>query len=183
MDEQNQTPSPTAAADDAHAVPGTQQSGADDLVAQLTQQVADLEAKAKEHYDMFLRATADGENIRRRAQDDVAKAHKFAIENFADNLLPVMDSLAAALADNTNDIVKLREGVELTARQLASAFERGKIVELNPVGEKFDPHRHQAISMVPSEQEPNTVVNVLQRGYLIADRVLRPALVTVSAPR
>ena len=99
MDEQNQTPSPTAAADDAHAVPGTQQSGADDLVAQLTQQVADLEAKAKEHYDMFLRATADGENIRRRAQDDVAKAHKFAIENFADNLLPVMDSLAAALAD------------------------------------------------------------------------------------
>ncbi|WP_354679042.1 nucleotide exchange factor GrpE [Cupriavidus plantarum] len=182
MEEQNQTPSP-AAADDAQAAPGVQQAGGDDLVAQLTQQVADLEAKAKEHYDMFLRATAEGENIRRRAQEDVAKAHKFAIENFADNLLPVMDSLQAALADNTNDLAKLREGVQLTARQLASAFERGKIVELNPVGEKFDPHRHQAISMVPSEQEPNTVVNVLQRGYLISDRVLRPALVTVSAPR
>lgn len=182
MEEQNQTPSP-AAADDAHAAPGAQHTGGDDLVAQLTQQVADLEAKAKEHYDLLLRATAEGENIRRRAQEDVAKAHKFAIENFADNLLPVMDSLTAALADNTNDLAKLREGVQLTARQLASAFERGKIVELNPVGEKFDPHRHQAISMVPSEQEPNTVVNVLQRGYLIADRVLRPALVTVSAPR
>jgi len=94
-----------------------------------------------------------------------------------------MDSLQDALADGTGDLGKLREGVELTARQLTAAFERGRIVEVNPVGEKFDPHRHQAISMVPSEQEPNTVVNVLQRGYMIADRVLRPALVTVSAPR
>ncbi|WP_423196587.1 MULTISPECIES: nucleotide exchange factor GrpE [unclassified Cupriavidus] len=184
MEEQNQTPSPTTPlADDANLAPGAQNAGGDDVVAQLTQQVADLEAKAKEHYDMFLRATAEGENIRRRAQEDVAKAHKFAIENFADNLLPVMDSLQAALADNSGDVAKLREGVQLTARQLASAFERGKIVELNPVGEKFDPHRHQAISMVPSEQEPNTVVAVLQRGYMIAERVLRPALVTVSAPR
>ncbi len=161
---------------------GTDAPAGDD-VARLTQQVAELEAKAKENYELFLRATAEGENIRRRSQEEVSKAHKFAIENFADNLVPVMDSLQAALADNTGDLKKLREGVELTARQLAAAFERGKIVELNPVGEKFDPHRHQAISMVPSEQEPNTVVNVLQRGYMIAERVLRPALVTVSAPR
>ncbi|CAG2129852.1 nucleotide exchange factor GrpE [Cupriavidus numazuensis] len=184
MEEQKQTPStPTpdtaaeAAANAATAAPET--AGADDVAAQL----AALEAKAREHYDMYVRAVAEGENIRRRAQDDVSKAHKFAIENFADNLLPVMDSLQAALADGSGDIAKLREGVELTARQLSAAFERGKIVELNPVGEKFDPHRHQAISMVPSEQESNTVVAVLQRGYTIADRVLRPALVTVSAPK
>ncbi|ODV43488.1 molecular chaperone GrpE [Cupriavidus sp. UYMMa02A] len=184
MEEQKQTPStPTpdsaaeAATNAAAAAPET--AVADDVAAQL----AALEVKAREHYDMYVRAVAEGENIRRRAQEDVSKAHKFAIENFADNLLPVMDSLQAALADGSGDIAKLREGVELTARQLAAAFERGKIVELNPVGEKFDPHRHQAISMVPSEQEPNTVVTVLQRGYTIADRVLRPALVTVSAPR
>jgi len=188
MEEQNQTQTPSSnapqAADDAARAqqPGTEAPATDD-VARLTQQVADLETKARENYELFLRATAEGENIRRRAQDEVSKAHKFAIENFADNLVPVMDSLQAALADNTGDLKKLREGVELTARQLAAAFERGKIVEVNPVGEKFDPHRHQAISMVPSEQEPNTVVNVLQRGYTIADRVLRPALVTVSAPR
>ncbi|AZG15050.1 MULTISPECIES: nucleotide exchange factor GrpE [Cupriavidus] len=186
MEEQNLTPdqNPQQAANAAAAAPAPEAAAAGaDEIARLTQQVAELEAKAKEHYDMFLRATAEGENIRRRSQDEVAKAHKFAIENFADNLVPVMDSLQAALADNTGDLKKLREGVELTARQLAAAFERGKIVEVNPVGEKFDPHRHQAISMVPSEQEPNTVVSVLQRGYTIADRVLRPALVTVSAPR
>lgn len=157
----------------------TANGGQDDVAAQL----AALEAKAREHYDLYLRAVAEGENIRRRAQEDVAKAHKFAIESFAEHLLPVMDSLQAALADGSGDIAKLREGVELTARQLASAFEKGRMVELNPVGERFDPHRHQAISMVPSEQEPNTVVAVLQRGYLIADRVLRPALVTVAAPK
>ena len=184
MEEQKQTPStPTpepaaeAATNAAAATPET--AAVDDVAAQL----AALEAKAREHYDMYVRSVAESENIRRRAQDDVSKAHKFAIENFADNLLPVMDSLQAALADGSGDIAKLREGVELTARQLAAAFERGKIVELNPVGDKFDPHRHQAISMVPSEQDANTVVMVLQRGYMIADRVLRPALVTVSAPK
>lgn len=161
---------------------GTQATGAP-AADEVAAQIAALEAKAREHYDLYVRATAEGENIRRRAQEDVAKAHKFAIENFAENLLPVMDSLQAALADGSGDIAKLREGVELTARQLATAFERGRIVELNPAGEKFDPHRHQAISMVPSEQDANTVVNVLQRGYTIADRVLRPALVTVSAPK
>jgi molecular chaperone GrpE len=167
-----------AEAANAAAAPAVEPA-ADDLQARL----AAAEAKAKEHYDMFLRATAEGENIRRRAQDDVSKAHKFAIESFADYLLPVMDSLQAALADTSGDVKKLHEGVELTMRQLTAAFEKGRIVELNPLGEKFDPHRHQAISMVPSEQEANTVVSVLQRGYTIADRVLRPALVTVSAPK
>jgi len=184
MEEQKQTPSNTtpgpANEDATSATPVTPENTA---AVEVAAQLSALEAKAREHYDMYVRAVAEGENIRRRAQEDVSKAHKFAIENFADNLLPVMDSLRAALADGSGDIAKLREGVELTARQLAAAFERGKIVELNPVGEKFDPHRHQAISMVPSEQEPNTVVNVLQRGYTIADRVLRPALVTVSAPK
>ncbi|HVL08131.1 MAG TPA: nucleotide exchange factor GrpE [Burkholderiaceae bacterium] len=151
--------------------------------ADLATQLEAAQIKAQEHYEMFLRAKAEGENIRRRAQEDVAKAHKFAIESFAEYLLPVMDSLHAALADTSGDLAKLHEGVELTQRQLVAALEKGRIVELNPVGEKFDPHLHQAISMVPSEQEPNTVVAVLQRGYTIAERVLRPALVTVSAPR
>ncbi|WP_432259708.1 nucleotide exchange factor GrpE [Cupriavidus sp. TMH.W2] len=189
MEEQKQTPStqtPTPAGDEAAtAANASQEAGAPEaaVVDDAAAQLAALEAKAREHYDLYMRAVAEGENIRRRAQEDVAKAHKFAIENFADNLLPVMDSLQAALADGSGDIAKLREGVELTARQLATAFERGKIVELNPVGEKFDPHRHQAISMVPAEQEANTVVSVLQRGYTIAERVLRPALVTVAAPK
>jgi molecular chaperone GrpE len=131
----------------------------------------------------FLRAKAETENVRRRSQDDVSKAHKFAIESFAENLLPVLDSLEAALADQSSDLAKVREGVELTLRQLTGALEKGRVVALNPVGEKFDPHRHQAISMVPAEQDANTVVSVLQKGYVIADRVLRPALVTVAAPK
>ncbi|BAN22156.1 protein GrpE [Caballeronia insecticola] len=131
----------------------------------------------------FLRAKAETENVRRRSQEDVAKAHKFAIENFAEHLLPVLDSLEAALADQSTDLAKVREGVELTLRQLTGALEKGRVVAVNPVGEKFDPHRHQAISMVPAEQDANTVVAVLQKGYVIADRVLRPALVTVAAPK
>ena len=141
------------------------------------------QAKVAENYDLYLRAKAETENVRRRAQEDVTKAHKFAIESFAEHLLPVLDSLEAALADNSGDLAKVREGVELTLRQLTGALEKGRVVAINPVGEKFDPHRHQAISMVPADQEPNTVVAVLQKGYVIADRVLRPALVTVTAPK
>ncbi|MBR8369369.1 nucleotide exchange factor GrpE [Burkholderia cenocepacia] len=142
--------------------------------------LAEAQAKVAELQESFLRAKAETENVRRRAQDDVSKAHKFAIESFAEHLLPVLDSLEAAVSDTSGDIAKVREGVELTLRQLTSALEKGRVVAINPVGEKFDPHQHQAISMVQAEQEPNTVVTVLQKGYMIADRVLRPALVTVA---
>ncbi|OXL15648.1 nucleotide exchange factor GrpE [Polynucleobacter cosmopolitanus] len=142
-----------------------------------------LEAQIKEFQDQFLRAKAEVENARRRSMEDVAKAHKFAIEGFAENLLPVLDSLNAALTDSGADSAKMKEGIELTLKQLVSALEKGRVLEINPVGEKFDPHRHQAIAMVPHEQEANTVVTVLQKGYLIEDRVLRPALVTVSQPK
>jgi molecular chaperone GrpE len=145
------------------------------------QQVTQLNQLLNESKDAFLRAKAEVENVRRRAADDIAKAHKFAIESFAEHLLPVMDSMHAALQHHNEDLNKLKEGVELTLKQLSGALEKGKIVEINPeIGAKFDPHHHQAISAVESEQEANTIVTVLQKGYLIADRVLRPALVMVS---
>ena len=122
--------------------------------------------------------------MRRRAEEEMSKARKFAIEGFADSLLPVKDSLEAAIAIQAATPEQLLEGVHATLRQLSAALERNKVVELNPAaGSKFDPHQHQAISVVPAEQEANTVVAVLQKGYLIADRVLRPALVTVTAPK
>jgi len=146
--------------------------------------LAEAEARIAELQESFLRAKAETENVRRRAQDDVSKAHKFAIESFAEHLLPVVDSLEAAVAHSSDDLHKVREGVELTLRQLNGALEKGRVVAINPpAGEKFDPHRHQAISMVPAEQEPNTIVSVLQKGFVIADRVLRPALVTVAQPK
>jgi molecular chaperone GrpE len=145
--------------------------------------LAEAQAKLAELEESFLRAKAETENVRRRAAEDISKARKFAIEAFAEHLLPVVDSLEAALSDSSGDIAKLREGVELTLRQLTAAMEKGRVVALNPVGEKFDPHQHQAISMVQADQEPNTVVSVLQKGYVIADRVLRPALVTVAQPK
>jgi molecular chaperone GrpE len=131
--------------------------------------------------DAFLRAKADGENTRRRAQEDIARAHKFAIESFAEAMVPVKDSLEMALKVETPSIESLKEGVEMTLKQLTSAFEKNRLIEISPEqGEKLDPMKHQAISMVPSEQEANTVVTVLQKGYMIADRLLRPALVIVA---
>ncbi len=145
--------------------------------------LAAAEVKAQEHYDAFLRAKAEADNTRRRAQEDVSKAHKFGIENFAESLLPVMDSLQAALGDQSADANTLREGVELTKKQLLAAFERNRLIVIDPAGEKFDPHRHQAISTVPAPEgtAPNHVVSVLQKGWMLADRVLRPALVIVSS--
>ncbi|MEM5312177.1 nucleotide exchange factor GrpE [Paraburkholderia sp. JHI869] len=174
-----QQPQAADAAQQAAAQGGVDQNAAVEAEAAL----AEAQAKVAELQDAFVRAKAETENVRRRAQEDVAKAHKFAIENFAEHLLPVMDSLEAALAHNSDDLAKVNEGVELTLKQLSGALEKGRVLAINPVGEKFDPHRHQAISMVPSEQDANTVVSVLQKGYVIADRVLRPALVTVSAPK
>ncbi len=143
---------------------------------------ADLEARHAELSDAYLRTKAEIENTRRRAEEEMAKARKFAVESFADSLLPVRDSLEAAIAIPAATPEQLLEGVHATLRQLTQALERNKVVEVNPpTGAKFDPHQHQAISVVPAAQEPNTVVAVLQKGYTIADRVLRPALVTVSA--
>lgn len=147
----------------------------------LDEKYALAEAKAAEMQDAYLRAKADTENIRRRAQEDIAKAHKFAVENFAEALLPVRDSLEMALKLDTPSVESLKEGVEMTLKQLSAAFERNRLIEINPAaGEKLDPMKHQAISMVPAQQEANTIVTVLQKGYMIADRLLRPALVTVA---
>jgi molecular chaperone GrpE len=146
--------------------------------------IAELEGRLAEMSDAYLRAKAEVENTRRRADEEVAKARKFAVEAFAEAMLPVMDSLEGAIATPGAKVETVLEGVHATRRQLASALERNKVVEINPAaGTKFDPHQHQAISMVPAEQEANTVVAVLQKGFLIADRVLRPALVTVAAPK
>lgn len=152
-----------------------------DPLTQLTEALAAAQAKAEENHGLYLRALAEMENVRRRTQDDVSKAHKYAIETFAESLVPVFDSLEKALGDGSANTAALREGVEITLRQLRSAFERGRLTEINPVGEKFDPNRHQAISAVPGDGTvpANHVVTVLQKGWLIADRVLRPALVTV----
>lgn len=153
----------------------------EDKSATPEQQVQELSLLLNDSKDAYLRAKAEVENVRRRATDDVARAHKFAIESFAEHLLPVMDSMHAALQHHQGDLQKLTEGVELTLKQLSGALEKGKVIEINPaLGSKFDPHLHQAISMVESEQDANTVVSVLQKGYLIAERILRPALVTVS---
>ena len=147
----------------------------------LQAQVAELQAKNAELADQFVRAKAEAENARRRADDEVAKARKFGVESFAESMLPVLDSLDAALAIQNATPEQLREGSDATLRQLLSALERNKVVPINPpAGEKFDPHHHQAISMVPADQPANTVVGVLQKGYMIADRILRPALVTVA---
>jgi molecular chaperone GrpE len=170
--------------------------GADALTIALAE-AATLKAKVAELQDQHLRAQADVQNARRRAEDEITKARKFAVEAFADSLLPVADSLEAGLAiqdasieqGREGDSLKsMREGMEATLRQLVAALERNKVLAVNPsAGEKFDPHKHQAISMVPlppeSTQEANTVVAVLQKGYTIADRVMRPALVTVAAPK
>ncbi len=157
------------------AQPGAGQS-TDDV------RIGELEARHAELNEAFLRAKAEAENTRRRADEEVAKTRKFAVEGFAESLLPVKDSLEAAIAIPAATPEQLLEGVHATLRQLAAALQRNKVVEINPAASsKFDPHQHQAISVVPAAQEPNTVVAVLQKGYLIADRVLRPALVTVSA--
>ena len=183
-------PAEPAEAKHAEVTPNTTQHS-DASPALASASVADVEAelqaalaKANENYDQYLRAVAEAENIRRRAQEDIAKAHKYAIESFAETLVPVADSLEKALEVQGATTEAMREGVEITLRQLRAAFERGRLVEIDPAGQKFDPHFHQAISTVPAGAAggvpPNHVVSVLQKGWCIADRVLRPALVTVA---
>lgn len=177
-DEENKNPQEvTQGAPAAEAAPETAQPAG----STAEQKLAEAEARLAELQDSFLRAKAEAENMRRRAQEDIAKAHKFAIESFAEALVPVKDSLEMALKVETPSVESLKEGVDMTLKQLVSAFEKNRLLEVNPqAGEKLDPMKHQAISMVPSEQEANTIVSVLQKGYTIADRLLRPALVTVS---
>ncbi len=152
-----------------------------DTVPGLEHQLREAELKAAELHDAWLRAKAETENVRRRSAEEVIKASKFAIEKFASELLPVKDSLEQALAVEAPTLDSIREGVELTLRNLVRAFEKGNVTEVNPAGEKFDPNHHQAMSMVPSDQPANTVVQVFQKGYLLEGRVIRPALVAVSS--
>jgi molecular chaperone GrpE len=159
-------------------------TSSDEALVQVQAELAELQAKSSGLADQYLRAKADAENARRRADEEISKARKFAVESFADSLLPVADSLEAGLMikDATNE--QIREGAQATLRQLTAALERNKVVAIAPTaGTAFDPHQHQAISVVPSEHDANTVVSLLQKGYSIADRILRPALVTVSAPK
>jgi molecular chaperone GrpE len=157
-----------------------QVAGSTEVMPSIETLLKNAEFQAAEHHDAWLRAKAETENVRRRAQEDILKAGKFAIEKFAGELLAVKDSLEAALSNENQSAEALHAGVELTLRQLATAFEKSNLVAINPVGEKFDPHRHQAISQVDVDGETNRVVNVLQKGYALSERVVRPALVVVS---
>ena len=152
-----------------------------DVMPSTEESLQEAERKAQEHYDAWMYAKAEGENIRRRAADDVIKAQKFAVERFSNEMLAVMDSLEAGLAVETGTVENFKSGMELTLKQLSSVFEKFNIVEINPtVGDKLDPNKHQAMGMLESEQPTNTVVSVMQKGYALNDRVLRPAMVMVA---
>jgi len=178
MPDPDQPTSPASSSDTPvqDPAPGAAAPTPDELVRR-------AELKAQQNHDAWLRAKAEAENIRKRTAIELANAYKYAIEAVATELLPVMDSLEATLAADSASLETLRSGVELTLKQLNAVFGKTNLSEINPVGEKFDPHRHQAISMLPSEKEPNTVINVLQKGYSLHDRVIRPALVTVAKPK
>jgi len=179
----SETPESLPAEHQDPAPPAAEPATEPEIVPSLEEMLKTAELKAAEHHDAWLRAKAETENVRRRAQEDIAKAGKFAVERFAGELLAVKDSLEAALANENQTAEALKSGVELTLRQLAAAFEKSSLAELNPVGEKFDPHKHQAISQIEAPDaatEPNTVLTVLQKGYALHERVLRPALVVVA---
>jgi molecular chaperone GrpE len=173
------TQSPSAAPENAAETQNIAEEAASPMAA-LEAKLAEAVALAEKHKDEWLRAKAETDNIRRRSAEDVLKAQKFGVEKMADSLLAVKDSLDAALLVEKPSIESFKEGIDITARQLTSVFERFSIAEINPAGAKFDPTKHQAIAALESEQEPNTVLNVMQKGYTLHDRVLRPALVTVS---
>ncbi|MCK9388412.1 MAG: nucleotide exchange factor GrpE [Sulfuritalea sp.] len=189
-------PAKPEATHNAEALPDADQSGqAPDTAAppaptpdpevmpSLEEMLKAAELKAAEHHDAWLRAKAETENVRRRAQEDIGKAGKFAVEKFSGELLAVKDSLEAALSNENQSAEHLKAGVEVTLKQLIAAFEKSGLVEINPLGEKFDPHQHQAISQIEAPDdstEANTVLSVLQKGYALHARVIRPALVVVS---
>jgi molecular chaperone GrpE len=156
------------------------ETGTPEMMPSQEEMLKEAERKAQEHYDAWMYAKAEGENIRRRAVEDVSKAHKFAVERFSNEMLAVKDSLEAGLAVETATVESFKSGMELTLKQLSGVFEKFNISEINPVGEKFDAHKHQAIAMLESDQPANTVVSVMQKGYALNDRILRPAMVTVA---
>jgi len=167
---------PQAAAADAESAA----TNAPEVMPSLEEMLKEAERKAQEHYDAWMYAKAESDNVRRRAAEDVVKAQKYAVERFSGEILAVKDSLEAGLAVQTENVESFKNGMELTLKQLSSVFEKFNIKEINPVGEKLDPHKHQAIGIVDSDQPANTVVSVMQKGYTLNDRVLRPALVMVS---
>jgi molecular chaperone GrpE len=178
-------PNPNPAADpNAGDAASAQFMDEADALSRAQADLALLQAKSADLADQFLRAKAEADNARRRAEEEIAKARKFAVEGFAESLLPVVDSLEAGLLIKDATVDQIREGAQATLRQLLAALERNKVLVVNPgAGSKFDPHQQQAISVVPSDLDANTVVTVLQKGYLIAERVLRPALVTVAGSK
>lgn len=184
MPDPDQAGSPTAAGDAPAGEPPAQEAqGSDALAPDLGELLRQAEARAQQHHDSWLRAQAEADNIRKRTAVELANAYKYAIESVAVELLPVKDGLEATLAADSASLESLKNGVELTLKQLNTVFGKAGLKEISPAGEKFDPHQHQAISMLPSEKEPNTVINVLQKGYSLHDRVIRPALVTVAKPK
>ena len=184
-----QTPAealPARPADAPAAGPGRDEpaaGNADVAIPSLEERLKAAELQAAEHHDAWLRAKAETDNVRKRAQADIAAANKYAVEKFAASLLPVKDSLEAALASENAIPEALRSGVELTLKQLQSALEKFHVTELAPLGEKFDPHRHEAMTAVESDQPANTVLQVLQKGYLLSGRVIRPARVILAKTR
>ncbi len=183
MAEKDQRATDTTEAEQQGAT-ATEEEARSERERELERQLEEARAKAEENWDNYLRARAEIENIRRRAERDLEQAHKYGLEKFAAELLPVKDSLemgVVAAQDANSDVAKLREGAELTLRMLNQVFERFKLVEVNPQGERFDPSKHEAMAaQESSEHEPNTVINVIQKGYLLHDRVLRPAMVVVA---
>ena len=190
MQDKQETPESLSSETDAHEnnsaaevnnqVDTADQHSHTDTTPSLEACLRNAELKAAEHHDAWLRAKAETENVRRRAEEEVAKASRFAAEKFANALLPVRDSLEAALATDNQSLEKLREGVELTLKQMSAAFESAGVIQEDPLNTRFDPNRHQAISAIEADAEPNTVINVLQKGYLLHERVLRPAMVVVA---
>ena len=173
------TPKPAAIPEPALAA-NSEPAQAVEIMPGMEESLRQAELAVQERHDAWLRAKADGENIRKRAQVDIENARKFAVEGFAGELLAVKDSLEAALKTENTAAENIRGGVELTLRQLTNVFQKFNIIEINPIGEKFDPHKHQAISTVASDAPPNSVVTVLQKGYSLYGRNLRPALVMVA---
>jgi molecular chaperone GrpE len=177
MQEDQSNQNAAQAADASSETPQTEQAYE---TLSVEDRLAKAESLAQENHENFLRAKAETDNVRKRASADLQQARKFALESFAAELVTVKDSLEAALTVQHSEVEAYRNGVELTLRQLSSVFEKFNVLEISPVGEKFDPNRHQAISALESDEAPNTVLSVMQKGYALHERILRPAFVTVA---